>query len=176
MFDLDSDQDGLTDIVESGQTDLNGERVSAVEFTDNNQNGWHDPLEGTTPIDTDLDTTPDYLDLDSNDDGITDIAESGIIDTDSNGMIDTFTDADNNGLHDDVEGLDRISKMPMPDTDTVLNPTQAESGSGGGCSIIGSGGAGSDPLLPLAVLAFATALMQRRRCHLQKSREVNHQT
>jgi len=179
IVDIDSDQDGLTDLVESGQSDQSEGRVSDAEFVDDNQNGWHDPLEGTTPIDTDLDTTPDYLDLDSNDDGITDITESGIIDIDNNGLIDTFIDTDSNGLHDDVEGLDRNPEILTPDTDGTagpLSPTQTKSTSGGGCSINGSSGAGSDPLLPLAVLVFATALMQRRRCPLQKSREANHQT
>jgi len=181
IADIDSDQDGLTDIAESGQANSNEGRVPAAEFTDSNQNGWHDALEGAIPVDTDQDTTPDFLDLDSNDNGITDIVESGIIDADNDGKIDTFIDTNSDGLHDDVEGLERIPDASIPDTDNrgeqasveeAQTKSLATSSSGGGCTI-GKSGAGSDPLLPLVVLIFAAALMQRRRCHPQPHRERN---
>ncbi len=159
ILDIDSDQDGLTDINESGNSNKNIARVPDTTFIDTNQNGWHDPLEGTVPVDTDQDTTPDYLDLDSNDDGITDIVTSGIIDADSNGTVDTFTDDNSDGLHDDLAGLARVPNMLKEVTN---NP-------GGGCTI-GHSGAGSDPLLPLAALVFAAALMRRRRYQLQTCR------
>ena len=176
ILDIDSDQDGLTDITESGLLSSNNGRVPAAEFTDSNGNGWHDALEGIAPADSDLDSTPDFLDLDSDDDGITDIVASGIADADNNGMLDVFTDADGNGLHDDIAGLDLIPDNSAPvgnngeQTDTDAGGmTQAKSG-GGGCTIgPAAGGAGSDPLLPLAALLFAATLMQRQRYRMKQS-------
>ena len=81
--DIDSDNDGITDIVE-GRYDVGG------------------------PRDTDGDGIPDYLDLDSDNDGIADIVEVGLghLDTDNDGRIDSalFVDTNGNGLHDLYDG------------------------------------------------------------------------
>ncbi len=76
-LDLDSDNDGIPDNIEA-QTTLGYMAPSS----DNNNNGLADNYEsgatlGLTPVDTDGDGTPDYLDADSDNDGITDFRETG---------------------------------------------------------------------------------------------------
>ena len=76
-LDLDSDNDGIPDNIEA-QTTLGYTAPSS----DNNNNGLADNYEfgatlGLTPVDTDGDGTPDYLDADSDNDGIADFRETG---------------------------------------------------------------------------------------------------
>lgn len=80
VFDLDSDNDGIPDVVEAGLGNLsNGTGRIAAAWVDINGNGMHDTAETTanTPIDTDGDGVPNYLDLDSDNDSIFDVDESG---------------------------------------------------------------------------------------------------
>lgn len=78
VFDLDSDNDGIPDIVEAGLGNLsNGTGRIAVAWIDANNNGMHDAAESNTPFDTDLDGVPNYLDLDSDNDSLFDVDESG---------------------------------------------------------------------------------------------------
>jgi VCBS repeat-containing protein len=79
-LDLDSDNDGISDLTESGQN---------AATVDTNNDGIHDgpdnasgiPLAanggvGVTPVNTDGDSRADYLDLDSDNDGIADTIEA----------------------------------------------------------------------------------------------------
>ena len=81
-FDLDSDNDGIADIVEAGGTDTDGDGL-VDNFTDTDGDGLHDPYDsdnGGTQIptpDSDGDGFADYIDLDSDNDGIADIVEAG---------------------------------------------------------------------------------------------------
>lgn len=79
IFDLDSDNDGIPDIVEYGIGDLSGgtAKISTGIWVDTNANGMHDAAESTVSIDSDGDGVPNYLDLDSDNDGIFDVDESG---------------------------------------------------------------------------------------------------
>ena len=80
VFDLDSDNDGIPDIVENGNSfySLGTAKVPYPSgWVDVNLNGMHDALEGNTSIDSDGDGTPNYLDLDSDNDAIFDVDESG---------------------------------------------------------------------------------------------------
>lgn len=79
--DTDSDNDGILDITEA--------QVNTALVLSNND-GNSDGLDnvfgtGLSPIDTDLDGILDYLDLDSDNDGVLDLNE-GITDTDSDGI------------------------------------------------------------------------------------------
>ena len=101
--DLDSDNDGLADVVEAGSVDAdsNGEFDA---FVDANNDGLHDAL-FATPVadeDTDTDGLPDRLDTDSDGDGNMDIVEAGFADTDNNGLVDNFNDNDGDGYDDSL--------------------------------------------------------------------------
>ncbi|AUP78021.1 LamG-like jellyroll fold domain-containing protein [Flavivirga eckloniae] len=80
IFDLDSDNDGIPDVVEAGlgnYSDGNATLTNSGSWVDANNNGMHDLSEGHTALDSDLDGTPNYLDLDSDNDTIFDVDESG---------------------------------------------------------------------------------------------------
>ena len=126
--DLDSDNDGIPDVVEAGGTDANGDGI-ADNFLDTDGDGFNDTVDGDVngtinknkaliltgstddnndgkpdsydTGDTDNDGIPNYLDLDSDNDGIPDLVEAGGIDTDGNGLVDTIQ---NNGkLRNDID-------------------------------------------------------------------------
>lgn len=93
--DPDIDGDGA-DNVADGDGDGNG--TNTTSFTDTNADGVIDQF------DKDLDGSPDYLDLDSDNDGITDLVEHGLPDVDTNGQFDGFSDATEDGIHDGLQG------------------------------------------------------------------------
>ncbi|KJD31017.1 hypothetical protein PK35_16835, partial [Tamlana nanhaiensis] len=124
-LDLDSDNDGIPDNVEAQPTvgyvlptygyDSNG--------VDNNYPG------GLALVDTDGDGTPDYIDLDADNDGIPDIEENGMAnatsgtDTDNDGLDDAF---ETNGVNDvsldvneDIENPTDLSVLPDADGDVL---------------------------------------------------------
>ena len=74
-LDLDSDNDGITDNVEAQAT---GSYIEPTG-TDSDGDGLDDAYEpgGLTPVDTDGDGTADYLDTDSDNDGVSDTDEAG---------------------------------------------------------------------------------------------------
>lgn len=67
--------------------------------------------------DADGDGLPNYLDRDSNNNGIADIIEAGGTDTDGDGEVDTFTDSDSDGLHDPYDANAGGSLLVSSDTD-----------------------------------------------------------
>ena len=89
-LDVDSDNDGISDLVESGldvmtyDSDFNGV-IDGADFTDTNNNGLADNLEaqygtnmGITPAESlaDMDIKPNFIDLDSDGDTIPDSVEA----------------------------------------------------------------------------------------------------
>ncbi|MDD9908757.1 MAG: BspA family leucine-rich repeat surface protein, partial [Ahrensia sp.] len=93
--DLDSDNDGIADIIEAQTT----AGYTAPSGIDTDGDGLDDAYEGAgnagiTPQDTDSDGTADYLDTDSDGDGNLDLAESG--------LTLSGTDANNDGIDDNV--------------------------------------------------------------------------
>ncbi|MGJ8761020.1 MAG: T9SS type A sorting domain-containing protein [Polaribacter sp.] len=126
--DLDSDNDGIPDVVEAGGTDANGDGI-ADNFNDTDNDGFNDYVDGDVngainsnnaliltgstdanndgkpdtydTGDTDNDGIPNYLDLDSDNDGIPDLVEAGGIDTDGNGLVDTINP--DGSLRNDVD-------------------------------------------------------------------------
>ncbi len=125
--DIDSDNDGIHDVVEGGdgEKDTNGEGVIDSNddgYSDIDNNGMDDDSEGTTEINTDLDDLPDYLDIDSDNDGIHDVEEGGDgdLDTNNDGVIDSnddgYSDSDKDGMDDDSEST------PVTETDSDSYP------------------------------------------------------
>ena len=71
--------------------------VNYLPYTDSNGDGVNDNM------DKDLDGIPDYLDIDSDNDGIPDTVESFGVDANGDGRIDNFVDVDVDGLSDNVD-------------------------------------------------------------------------
>merc|ERR1712137_1020204 len=101
-LDLDSDNDGLPDLLEGqiSAPSANGAVISPL--TDVNGDGLHDSVLGSTLPDTDGDFIPDFVDADSDGDGTPDVVEAGGFDSDLHGVIDGFIDVNGDGLHDDI--------------------------------------------------------------------------
>ena len=122
QFDLDSDNDGIPDIIEAGGGALDTDGDGIIDdLTDANNNGLADVAEGggALPVpNTDGDGVPDFLDLDSDNDGIADVIEAGGADTDGDGIVDGFSDVNNNGYDDDTEA----SPLPVTNSDTDAFP------------------------------------------------------
>lgn len=76
VFDLDSDNDGIPDVVEVGLGNLSDGKAYLYQWVDVNQNGMHDVAESHIVPDNDGDGAPNYLDLDSDNDSIFDVDES----------------------------------------------------------------------------------------------------
>jgi trimeric autotransporter adhesin len=118
QLDFDSDNDGIPDSIE------NQKIPKPISNTDNNLDGLDEIFQAAAnPIDTDGDGVADYLDLDSDNDGIYDVTESGsnALDANKDGIIDATTFG-TNGLANSLE--------TSPDSG-VLNYTVADSDNDG---------------------------------------------
>ncbi len=112
-LDLDSDNDGIPDVVESYGVDANGDgRIDNYTDTDNDglsQNvdasnaGVGGSGNGLGAPDLDNDGIPNYLDTDSDNDGIPDIIEALGTDANNDGKVDSNVDTDGDGLSDIVD-------------------------------------------------------------------------
>ncbi|MAT52883.1 MAG: hypothetical protein CMN32_00270 [Saprospirales bacterium] len=125
--DLDSDNDGIPDIIEAGFQDKNGDGIVDLfgqSDWDLDGDGIANDLDGDetnpdpvassnfdplSPIaDRDGDGVPNYIDTDSDNDGIPDLIEAGGVDKDGDGQIDypienvasSLPDADGDGFYD----------------------------------------------------------------------------
>ena len=122
VADLDSDNDGIADLVEAGGVDANGDgRLD--NFVDANGNGLGDAVDtargGTAlPVpDTDRDGLANFVDLDSDADGLFDVFEAGGSDADRNGRVDSIVDVARDGFADIYQGGTGTA-LPRPDTDS----------------------------------------------------------
>ncbi|MGG9960176.1 T9SS type A sorting domain-containing protein [Ferruginibacter sp. SUN106] len=145
MLDLDSDNDGIPDVVEAYGVDTNGDgKIDGFSDTDGdglsqnvdgNNTGAYNTGLGLGNIDLDGDGVPNFIDLDSDNDGIPDVVESGGADTNNDGKIDGFVDANGDGLHDgyinasgllktgaDTNGDGKADSYPNKNLDQDLRP------------------------------------------------------
>lgn len=129
--DEDSDDDGISDEVESGRLscaeppiDSDDDGIPDFQDVDCDNNGIHDEFEGTNDIDED--GIGDWCDTDDDGDGINDELEIGPdpvdpADSDRDGVPDYHdTDSDNDGILDMLEGhgdIDRDGRQNFRDTD-----------------------------------------------------------
>ncbi len=128
-LDLDSDGDGLSDLFEAGlsRDDANDDGlvdgpVGANGLSDAVETSVDSGQPKTRPLNTDGDHKPDFLDLDSDDDGATDLAESGAdpsLDVDQDGRLDDTTDDDQDGI---VASGDDDTRYGFP----TLDPREAD--------------------------------------------------
>ena len=99
LRDLDSDNDGLYDVVEAGLADANHDALA---------DAGQAPT-ATVP-DTDSDGVPDFRDLTSTGAGVLDVnlAGFGALDVNQDGRIDASADADQDGIVDVVDGSPQV--------------------------------------------------------------------
>ncbi|MEM6320604.1 MAG: gliding motility-associated C-terminal domain-containing protein [Bacteroidota bacterium] len=126
-LDLDSDNDGITDLVEAGhgQADVDGNGIIDGDNVAFGANGLFNQLETNdtptgvanyVPWDWDSDGIPDHDDLDSDNDGILDVIEAGYAnsDSDQDGRVD-----DGNG---NVPMVSTTGLVPLIDPAITGNP------------------------------------------------------
>ena len=122
-LDLDSDNDGIYDNIEAQAT----ASYTPPSGVDSDGDGLDDAYEtgGLTPVDTDGDGTADYLDTDSDNDGISDTDEAGH--GVSQAAIDASADSDGDGIKDVVDVLSGWvpfdgTNFNLADSDTDVDP------------------------------------------------------
>jgi uncharacterized repeat protein (TIGR01451 family) len=109
-LDLDSDNDGIPDTVESYGVDVNGDGL-IDNYTDTDNDGFSQNVDanntgvagsnvGLGAQDFDGDGVPNYLDSDSDNDGIPDVVEVSGTAAGNAGRLTNFTDANSDGLSD----------------------------------------------------------------------------
>ena len=91
-LDLDSDNDGIYDVIESGNEALDTNFDGVINgldsgFSDSDLNGASDATESNTLIDSDSDGIIDAFELDSDNDGCSDSEEAGYTDPDTDGIL-----------------------------------------------------------------------------------------
>ena len=131
-LDLDSDNDGINDVVEatgSPTNDTNGDGIA--DGTPGATGIPSSAGSGVTPADADNDGTPNYRDLDSDNDSKKDLYESGIpnpasLDTNGDGVVDAADGTDNDGIPQTVDGEPNAygdsGNPTLPNEDTDENP------------------------------------------------------
>ncbi|GAA4306455.1 T9SS type B sorting domain-containing protein [Aestuariibaculum suncheonense] len=129
-LDLDSDNDGIPDIIEARAT------TPPLSNTDNNNDGIDDGLFNTAagPTDSDADGIPDFYDLDSDNDGIYDLEESGsgLPDSNLDGIIDNVLNTiGTNGWDNNAETSADSNTIGYTlndtDSDSIFNYTDLDS-------------------------------------------------
>jgi hypothetical protein len=150
--DVDDDNDGIPDALENPggvdpSADADGDGTpnfldptpgpGAPAYVDSNGDNINDAY------DTDVDGVMDLFDLDSDNDGIADLAEAGGVDTDGDGRVDgAFADSDADGLHntyDASSGGDAIANRDT-DGDGVVNSKDLDSDNDGIPDVVEAGG------------------------------------
>ena len=140
--DPDSDNDGLSDAAESGVTGIDSDNDGIDDAVDVDQTGGEDANkdgidDNVASRDTDEDGIADYLDIDSDDDGIPDVVElylrsgdadfdgiadavdvdiTGGTDEDADGIDDSFDVDATGGIDADNDGIDDLAQ-PLSDRD-----------------------------------------------------------
>lgn len=105
---VDNNTDGLNDNFDPGADADNDGQVNFMEagwpgYVDSNGDGMNDTM------DKDLDGIPNFLDRDSDNDGIPDTVESNGVDANGDGRIDNFTDPDSDGLSQNVDAASGVT-------------------------------------------------------------------
>lgn len=165
IFDLDSDKDGIVDLIEAGGTDANMNAITD-NFVDTDLDGFSDVLDPVGPIvpgfpliNTDVDINgdgkadsysmknadntgfPDFLDIDSDDDGTIDNLESQ---NSSAFIAPILADSDNDGLSDAYDNIAGFSGKGIvalnSDADGLFNHLDLDSDNDGIPDLIENGG------------------------------------
>ena len=168
-LDIDSDGDGIPDTAETGALGLDSDGDGIDDAFDVDQTGGTDAngdgVDDSGPPDFDGDGAPDFLDLDSDNDGRSDVIEAGLVDANGDGWSDGgiiaaalldsdgFGDPDYLDLDSDNDGTnDIVGTAAEPfdgDGDGQIDPANATDSDGDGVPDVidgtpGSGGLSSD--------------------------------
>ena len=148
FLDIDSDDDGLTDNVEGQSTagyllpsgaDADGDGID--DLYDNNDAAFAGSANnGIVPYNHDGADTPDYIDVNSDNDSVNDLREGS---GDENATLTNVADTDGDGLVDQFDILDLVTAAPADIDNNVTN-----AGMGNGGSAVGPTPAGSNLLAP----------------------------
>ncbi len=140
--DLDSDNDGIPDVLEGGSgcvdttvadsvcdgPDTDGDGI--VDSIDGGPAGYGDGDGTGVPPNSDSDATPNYLDLDSDNDGLSDVVEgeSGCFDVAPEDQVCDGPDTDGDGVVDTIDDVVGFGDPPVvpTDTDSDMNPDYIE--------------------------------------------------
>ncbi|MFK8013982.1 MAG: hypothetical protein AB8G17_00905, partial [Gammaproteobacteria bacterium] len=114
-LDLDSDNDSLADVVEAGGSDGDGNGL--IDDPAANQATL------TTPVDTDINGTADFREVDSNKDGRFDIADAPFpsLDANNDGIIDALLDGDGDVIADVADSFVGFGTAADSDRDGLLD-------------------------------------------------------
>ena len=129
-LDLDSDNDGIYDVVEAGLGHLdtnNDGRIDANDtgYTDTNFDGVNDSSFSNVPTDSDNDGIHDSQELDSDNDGCFDSSEAGFTDGDNDGILgNSPATQDLNGKVS--SGVDGYTTPQDLDSNTILDYIDAD--------------------------------------------------
>ena len=130
--DIDSDNDGIPDNVEAQTTA--GYVGPNPPTTDSDNDGLIDAydnnavISGLIPVDSDGDFLPDYLDLDSDNDALSDTKEAGFTvvtinnDADADGLLDGYDDVNTIGTLFDVNDDQNNGAIDLPNIDNSTTP------------------------------------------------------
>ncbi|MDB4224650.1 BspA family leucine-rich repeat surface protein [Granulosicoccus sp.] len=143
--DKDSDNDGLLDVVESFGPSYDLDNDGQIDgFSDADRNGIADALQINAPavVDTDNDGLLDQMDIDSDGDGLSDIAEYGGVDDNNDGMIDNLIDLNRDGIDDVIATLPVL--LVDSDGDGEPDYRDSDSDNDGVSDLIESGGIDAD--------------------------------
>lgn len=126
-LDIDSDNDGITDIVENAAGDVSVDNGGSGvldgrvnNFTDTDTDGWNDASASST-TDTDGDNIPNYLDIDSDNDGISDYVE-GVCTSCPTATGPSGGDLDGDGLLDIFETMSSDNADNLTGTNQGVTP------------------------------------------------------
>lgn len=165
-LDLDSDNDGINDVIEAGGKDVNRDGIQDASGDGNPDEDGDGIVDSVDPEDnilgggkgtvltvpnTDGDLRPNYVDLDSDNDGLSDLVESGQApSSDGTGVLPS-ADTDGDGISDGVDGLTGFgdapgASAPLPDSDIdgIPNAFETDSNNDGTPDINGTAFAGLD--------------------------------
>lgn len=139
-LDLDTDNDAMPDALEASGGILPANFTSEGRITpaymaenDLNGDGMADMLASSLLAmpDSDGDGVLDYIDMDSDNDGLTDAREAGLDDTNNDGFVDSFVDDDGDGLTDTFDPDFGRSPLSPANTDGDGLPDYLDSDSDG---------------------------------------------
>jgi len=158
-LDLDSDNDGINDVIEAGNRDTNGDGIA--DGVPNAAGIVGSVVSGVVATDADGDGIIDAFEVDSDGDNVNDIVGTSneALDTNGDGRINNIADADDDGVADVADDRlgafgDNPDFIPAPQQQAYVQGRDDTGGAGFGLSIWQSNGDGTFSENQLSVGGF----------------------